>query len=83
MKRFDEALEIICEGENLSLQHGRITVLPGLLLNKAYAYSEQGNIKDSIPNFALAYYGSEIVERSNNQKKIIEYVNEHIKISLD
>jgi transcriptional regulator with XRE-family HTH domain len=83
MERYDEALEIISEGERLSSQSSRLMILPGLFINKAYGYFELGNIDESITYFALAYYGSEIVERRNNQEKVKDYVNQKLNITFE
>jgi transcriptional regulator with XRE-family HTH domain len=83
MKRYDEALEIIAEGEMLSSQSERLTMLPGLMLNKACDYFELGKIDESLPYFALYYYGCEIVEKRKNQNKAKDYVIENLNIMFE
>jgi hypothetical protein len=58
-------------------------MLPGLFINKAYNYLELGNKDEIITYFALAYYGSEIVEKPNNQEKVKDYVNEKLNITFE
>jgi hypothetical protein len=78
--RYAEALTLIAEGELLALKHKRLSDMPGFMINKACDLLEIGNKEDSIPFFALSYYGSEIINDLKSQRIDADYVKEKLKI---
>ena len=60
MGRLSEALAIIIEGENFARNHGRLTLLPSLAFNRGYALLMMGKKEESIPYFALSYFGTSL-----------------------
>jgi transcriptional regulator with XRE-family HTH domain len=80
-KRYDEALEIIAEGEELELRHGSFKLLPDFSINKACDLLEMGEKEKSVPYFALAYYGSLLLK--DDAAVINDYVRERLGIEFD
>ena len=83
MKRYDEALEIVDEGEMLSISHGAFTLLPSFAINRACNLLDLGKKEESVPYFAMAFYGTVTLDEKNNYLKIIDYVKEHLGITFD
>ncbi|MCL2050238.1 MAG: helix-turn-helix domain-containing protein [Lachnospiraceae bacterium] len=82
MKRYDEALEIIAEGENLDKKHKRINTLNGFAINKACDYLELGRKEESIPYFAQAYYCYGMMGEKAAQKLIQDYAKERLGLKF-
>ena len=81
--RFEEALEVVKEGEILELRHRRLTLLPSFAINHAYNLLELGLKEQSVPYFALSYYGSIAFEEEYNYPVIATYVKERFGITFD
>ena len=82
-ERYAEALEIVTEGENLELKHRQLTLLPSFAINRACCMLETGKKKESVPYFALAYYGFALLGESFNQQATANYVEEHLEMVFD
>jgi tetratricopeptide (TPR) repeat protein len=82
MERFTEALDIIAEGEQMAIKHSQLSIIPGLMINKACDLFEQGKGQESIPYFAMAYYGSELVSKQKNQTAVIKYVKDKLNLTF-
>jgi transcriptional regulator with XRE-family HTH domain len=83
MKRYDEALEIIAEGVAYDVRHSRLSILPSFMTNKACDLLEMGKAEASVPYFALAYYGAELLEKVESKNINANYVKERLNISFD
>ena len=75
---YKEAMEIIEIGESLCVKHGRLVELPGYAVNTACNLLKLGKKEESLPYFAMSYYGSAAVRKIRNQ----EATNEHVKKEL-
>ena len=82
-KRYEEALQIAETGETLCVKHGRLSLLPGFVLNRACDIMEINGKKESIPYFAQAYYGSMLIRKLDNAKIIESYVLDNLGIMYD
>jgi len=82
-KQYHKALAIIEEGEQLCLSYKRIRQLPGFAVNKACDLLELGKEEESVPYFAMAYYGSALIKRTDDQKITGKYVSERLGITFD
>ena len=58
LKRREEALMVISEGELYERMHRRLIDLPGLTYNKGFNFEKLGEKEKSLPYFILAYYGT-------------------------
>jgi len=58
--RLSESLETITDGENFERNRGRIIDLPGFIFNRGYCLLLQSRKYESLPYFALAYYGASL-----------------------
>lgn len=58
--RLNEALAALSAGECFERNHGRLIELPAYAFNKGYGMMMLGMNEESIPYFALAYYGSDL-----------------------
>ena len=81
--RYEEALELVDEGELLGVKHGRLNLLHNFAANRCYCLRELDKIEESVPYLALAYYGSIIMGESNNQLKTAQYAKERFGIEFD
>ncbi|MCL2228158.1 MAG: hypothetical protein FWB97_11155 [Oscillospiraceae bacterium] len=81
MERYKEALGVVREGEAISVQLGRISLLPGFAANKAYNLEGLGQKEESVLFFAQAHYGSGLVGKS--QAATGNYVKERFGIGFD
>jgi tetratricopeptide (TPR) repeat protein len=82
-RKYDEALELIEEGEFLSRYYGRIANLPGFAINKACDLFEMGRKNESMPYFAMAYYGMDLIGRIKDCNIVRNYVKEHLGRDFD
>ena len=78
MGRHLEALDIIDEGEIIELCHDRVNLLPGFAVNLAFNWYGMGKIKESVPYFAMAYYGSCLFGYTEDSQAVQDYVKERI-----
>ena len=81
--RRQEAIQMVKEGEEMGLRHKRLTLLPRFAINKAYGLQELGQKKESVPFWALAYYGSKLLGDKVNAPIVANYVREHLGIVFD
>ena len=77
---YKEAMEIIEVGEALCVKHGRLTLLPGYAVNKACDLLELGKKEESLPYFAMAYYGSGAVRNIKDHEIIKKYVEDRFGV---
>ena len=85
-KRYEESLEIINEGESIARDFQKLSSLPKFLVNRACNMLYNGQKKESLPCFALAFYGSAIFSvygMANNIFSTNKYVKEHFGIEMD
>ena len=80
--RYKEALEIIAIGEKLCVKHGRLTLLPSYAVNKACDLLELGKKEESLPYFAMSYYGCGSVRRIEDRKITKDYVEDTLNLVL-
>ena len=86
MAQYEKALKIIDEGVEFEQRGQRLTNLPDFSLNKAVCLLELGKKEDSIPHFALAYYGSGLFldfGGRQNMAAIQEYAEERLGMSFE
>jgi len=83
IKRYDEALRIIDEGEMLAMKHGQLTLLPSFAVNRACNLLDLGKKEESVPYFAIAFYGAIILDEKNNYLAVSAYVKERLGIDFD
>jgi len=85
-KQYKTALKIVDEGEMLARKHSRLRSLPGFAINRACGMLKLGQKKESLPYFALAFYGSVIFAEyggANSAKIVFDYVKEHLNVEFD
>ena len=85
MARYEEALVIINEGVNFELRGRRLQNLPDFAINQAICLLELGRNTESIPYFALGYYGASMFAdfgSVENMSIIKDYVFERLDINL-
>jgi len=85
-KQYKTALKIVDEGERLAQKHSRLWSLPDFAINRAYNMLELGEKKESLPYFALAFYGSIMFTEYggvNSAKIILGYAKEHLNIEFN
>ena len=85
-KQYKNALKVVEEGERFAREHSRLKSLPDFAINRACDMLELGQKKESLPYFALAFYGSVIFAEYgevNNAKVKFEYVREHLGVTFD
>lgn len=80
--RYKEALEIIAIGEKLCVKHGKLTLLPSYAVNKACDLLELGKKEESLPYFAMAYYGCGSVRSIRDREITKKYVEDNLDIVL-
>ena len=83
MGRNKEALQIAKKGMLLDIKHKRLTLLPGFADNIGCALYNMGEKKESVPYFALACRGAELLGRIDNQQATANFVREHLDITFD
>ena len=83
MGRYKEMLEIVREGELLSLKHGDLVLLPSFTANHAWALSEMGKKEESVPYFAMVHYGLALLGNIENQQALANYMKEHLEVAFD
>ncbi|MCL2215500.1 MAG: hypothetical protein FWB91_00640 [Defluviitaleaceae bacterium] len=81
--QYQKALEIVNEGELLCFSYGRVRQLPGFAINRAYDLLHLGKKEESIPYFAMAYYGSALIGRTGNQNVTGKFAEERLNIIFD
>jgi len=85
-KQYKTALKISEEGETLARKHSRLRSLPGFAINRACGMLKLGQKKESLPYFALAFYGSVIFAEYggvNNAKIVFDYAREHLSVEFN
>lgn len=84
--RYGQGLEVALKGINLALKHDRFDELPGLITNKACDMLELGQQKESLPWFAICFYGKIAMGKAGsirNVRATFNYVKERLGIALD
>jgi transcriptional regulator with XRE-family HTH domain len=81
--RYDEALEISKEGKEQEVNRQRLSLLPGFAVNNALTFFNAGKKDESIPYFALAYYGSFVTGGVVNPNSIGGYAKENLHMIFD
>jgi len=82
-ERYIEALEVVDKGEALSVKHNQLILLPNFAINRACDLLETGKKEESVPYFAMGYYGSVMLGEKNNCSAIAAYVKERLGIEFD
>ena len=85
-RQYEKALKVVTEGERLAREHCRLRSLPGFAINRACDMYELGKKKESLPYFALAFYGSVIFaeyDGVDSARIIHDYVKAHFDIEFD
>lgn len=82
-KRYNDALLVIDDGEELCLKHGQIKTLPGFIINRACILHEQGRNKESFPYFAQTFYCYALIGKLKNMEDIRSYVSKHFELDFD
>jgi len=82
----NEAFDVMTEGENFERNRGRLIELPAFSFNKGYYFMLQEKNEESLPYFALAYYGASLFAK-HGQEHILPIiqttVDEHLGITFD
>jgi len=81
-KRFDDALEIVTEGEELAVKHKQMILLPSFAVNRAWCLYQLGKKEKSVPYFAMAYFGALIIGEKDSAPTVAEFVREHLEMEL-
>jgi len=85
-KQYKKALKVIDKGEMLAQKHDRLRNLSGFAINRACDMLELGQKKESLPFFALAFYGLVIFAEyggAKSAKITLDYVKEHFHVEFD
>ena len=80
--RYKEGMEIIEEGGMMCVKHGKLASLPSYAVNKACNLLNLGKKEESLPYFAMAYYGSGAVGRIKNEAITKNYVKDKLGIDF-
>lgn len=83
MGRNMEALKFAKKGMMLDVKHQRLNLLPSFADNIGCSLYNIGKKKESVPYFALAYRGSELLGKIHNQQATANFVREHLGITFD
>jgi hypothetical protein len=75
-----KALAIAIEGEQLELKHRRVNLLALFAINRAYNLYKRGEIEESAPRFAMAYYHAAMFNDTEDQKIVAEFAERHLGI---
>ena len=85
-KQYKKTLQVIAEGEKSTQGHARLISLPGFAINRACCTLELGQKQESLPFFALAFYGVVIFAKygdTDGVRGIFDYVKAHFGIEFD
>jgi hypothetical protein len=82
MQRHNEVMDIIKEGEELCIKHGRLNLLPGFAINKSVSCHKLGRDEKSAIYSAHAYYGSILMGEAYNADETFVYTKEHLGITF-
>ena len=69
-------------GKVLELKHNQLTLLPCFAVNREYSLLKFGK-KESVPIFAMAYYGSDLFGNDHDKLAIATHVKERLGIKFD
>ena len=81
--RYEEALEIVRDGEAMCLRHGSLRMLAPFAINHGCDLLELGRKKEALPYLAMSYYGSKIFNNTYNLRAVSEYVKERFDLEFD
>jgi len=82
-KRYKESLKADVEGYALCVKYEHIWLSTGFAVNKACNYLEMEGKEKSIPYFAQAYYGSILIEDTEDVTIFSDYVKEHLDLIFE
>jgi len=77
-----ESIDVAVKGEELCVKYRRLRNLPTLAVNRACGMLELGDKENCLPYFALAYYGSLLMERQDNANATKNHVATHLGVDF-
>ena len=80
--RYRESIEAANKGEELDIKHGKLSQLPNFYINRACCMLETGDKENSLPYFALAYYGFSVLSRLKEKEIVRNYAIKHCDIDF-
>ena len=86
MKQYDESMKLIRNGIKFDRERGRFLSLSQLIYLWAFNLFDADRQKESVPFFAIAYYGSYILDeygKSSYVSIISDHVEEHFNIKFE
>ncbi|MCL2602994.1 MAG: tetratricopeptide repeat protein [Defluviitaleaceae bacterium] len=78
-----KALKLARDGYELSIKHNDLWHASRFMINIAVNLFQLGQKEESIPHFALAYFGSVIMKMPLSQKAIFNYTKERLGIIFE
>jgi len=81
--RCKEALDIIKEGEEMALRHKRLTNLTYFAVNHAFNLWKLKKIEESVPVWAMAYYGLDLLGDTKTMTAVSNHVQKYLNINFD
>lgn len=83
-KHYRESLEITKEGERLAIKHKQLDLLCDFAFNRACAlFNMKREHKETVPFFALCYYVSGILGKSNVQQTVANFASSQLGVRFE
>ena len=79
--QYDDALDVIADGEAFALRHDSLNILAILAINKACDLLEIGSHNESIPFFAMAFFGAVMFGKYRHRNDV-SVIRDYVKKNL-
>ena len=83
MKMFEDAISLLKEAEGFAVRSGRFTALSGIAYFMGMCLSNIGQIEESKPYYAIAYYCNGLIGNTNRQSEVLASAKEDVGMEFE